>query len=123
MLSADPAAVLDRLRAICLALPETDERISHGSPAFAVAGKMFAYFWHNHHGDGLTCVCLKTTGRDEQELLIEADPDLYSWLPYLGPSGWIGLSLAAVDLDWSHVEARVVGSWRLAAPKRLAQLS
>ena len=60
-------AVLERLRAACLALPETDETISHGIPAFRVAGKMFAYFRHNHHGDGMTGVCVKTTGRDEQE--------------------------------------------------------
>jgi hypothetical protein len=120
VLSPDPDAVLARLRAICLALPETGERISHGAPAFDVAGKMFAYFRHNHHGDGLTCACLKTTGRDEQELLIEADPELYSWPAYLGPSGWIALSLADPGLDWNHVAARVLTSWRLAAPRRLA---
>ena len=119
MLSADPDGVLARVRAACLALPSTGERISHGIPAFDVAGKMFAYFRHNHHGDGLTCVCLKTTGRDEQELLMEADPDLYSWPAYLGPSGWIALSLASEDIDWAHVEGRIAGSWRLAAPAKV----
>ena len=64
MLARDPQAVLIRLRGLCLALPETDEIVSHGIPAFRVASKMFAYFRHNHHGDGTTCVCLKTTGRD-----------------------------------------------------------
>jgi phosphoribosylglycinamide formyltransferase-1/phosphoribosylamine--glycine ligase/phosphoribosylglycinamide formyltransferase/phosphoribosylformylglycinamidine cyclo-ligase len=122
MLSADPAADLARLRSLCLALPETGERVSHGSPAFDVAGKMFCYFWHDHHGDGLTAACVKTTGRDEQDLLIEAAPELYSWLPYLGPAGWIGLNLAAEDLDWGHVEARLLTSWRLAAPKRRAHI-
>ena len=39
MLSADPEAVLAQVRDICLALPETDEVISHGIPAFRVAGK------------------------------------------------------------------------------------
>jgi hypothetical protein len=80
---------------------------------------MFAYFRHNHHGDGLTVVCLKTTGRDEQEMLIEADPALYSRPAYLGPSGWISLSLASADTDWSHVGAWVAKSYGLtAAPKR-----
>ena len=120
-LVADPDATLARLRAACLALPETGERVSHGSPAFDVAGKMFCYFWHNHHGDGLTAACVKVTGRDELDLLIEADPDLYSWLPYLSPGGgWVGLCLADPELDWDHVEARLLSSWRLAAPKRLA---
>jgi hypothetical protein len=87
-----------------------------------VAGKMFAYFRHNHHGDDNTCVCLKTTGRDEQEMLMEADPELFSWPAYLGPSGWIAMSLAADDTDWAHVEARLLASWRLAAPRRLAAI-
>jgi hypothetical protein len=119
MLAADVDAALMRLRSLCLALPETGERLSHGMPAFDVAGKMFCYFWNNHHGDGLTAACVKTTGRDEQDLLIEAAPGLYSWLPYLSPSGWIGISLAADDLDWAHVKSRLLSSWRLAAPRRL----
>ena len=119
MLSSTPDAVLVRLRAACRALPETDETISHGIPAFRVAGKMFAYFRHNHHGDDRTVVCLKTTGRDEQDLLIEADPDLYSWPAYIGPSGWIAMNLAPVDIDWNHVAERIASSWRLAAPRRL----
>jgi hypothetical protein len=122
MLAADPQAVLHRLRALGLALPETDEVISHGIPAFRAAGKMFAYFRHNHHGDGLTCVCVKTSGRDEQEMLIEAEPGLFSRPAYLWPSGWVALSLADPDTDWDHVEARLLTSWRLAAPRRLAAI-
>ena len=119
MLSSTPDAVLVRLRAFCLALPETTEKISHGIPAFQVAGKMFAYFRHNHHGDGRTDVCVKTNGRDEQELLMEMDPDTYSWPAYIGPAGWIAVSLADGIVDWGLVEGRLSSSWRLAAPKRL----
>jgi phosphoribosylglycinamide formyltransferase-1/phosphoribosylamine--glycine ligase/phosphoribosylglycinamide formyltransferase/phosphoribosylformylglycinamidine cyclo-ligase len=122
MADLDTDAILARLRGLCLALPATGERLSHGMPAFDVTGKMFCYFWNNHHGDGLTAACVKTTGRDEQDLLIEAAPDLYRWLPYLGPSGWIGLDLAAADFDWAHLEARLLASWRLAAPKRLTRI-
>lgn len=118
MLASDPKAVEARLRAACLALPETDEKVSHGIPAFSVAGKMFAYYRHDHHGDGMTVVCVKTAGRDEQEFLLEADPDTYSRPAYLYPSGWIAVTLA--EPDWALVEARLLTSWRLAAPKRLA---
>ena len=118
MLASDPAAVEQRVRDLCLALPETGERVSHGIPAFDVAGKMFAYFRHNHHGDGMTSVCVKTTGRDEQEMLIEADPDLYSWPAYIGPSGWIAINLAPDDTDWDHVTDRLRRSHALAAPPR-----
>lgn len=120
MLAADPAAAEQRLRDLCLSLPETGERISHGIPAFDVAGKMFAYFRHNHHGDGMTVVCVKTTGRDEQEFLWEADPDTYSKPAYLWPSGWVAVALAEEVVDWALVEGRLRTSWRLAAPKRLA---
>lgn len=120
MLSPDPAAAEARVRALCLALPETGERVSHGIPAFDVAGRIFAYFRHNHHGDGMTVVCVKTAGRDEQEFLIEADPDTYSRPAYLWPSGWIAVDLA--QPDWDLVQARLATSWRLAAPKRLRTL-
>jgi hypothetical protein len=121
MLSPTPDLVLERLRALCLALPEASERISHGIPAFDVAGKMFAYFRHNHHGDGRTAVCVKTSGRDEQELLLELDPDLYHRPAYLGPSGWVGIDVASEDTDWTHVGERLRTSYRLAAPTRLAR--
>ena len=119
MLSADPAAALDRLRCIALALPATGETLSHGAPAFAVAGRMFAYFRHDHHGDGRTDVCVKTGGRDEQDMLIAADPDRYSWPAYLGKAGWIAISLAADEPDWEHVADSVRTSYRFAAPARL----
>lgn len=119
MLARDPAAAEQRLRDLCLSLPETGERISHGIPAFDVAGKMFAYFRHNHHGDGMTVVCVKTSGRDEQEFLYEADPDIYSKPAYLWPSGWVAVALAEDRVDWALVEARLRSSWKLAAPKKL----
>ena len=119
MLAADPKAVEQGLRDLALALPETTEKLSHGSPAFFVAGKMFAYFAHNHHGDGLTMVGVKTHGRDEQDLLMEADPDTYSWPAYTGGAGWIAISLA--EPDWALVATRLEMSWRLAAPKRLTR--
>jgi hypothetical protein len=117
VLSPDPEAVLKRLRAICLTLPQAGEKVSHGIPAFHAAGRMFAYFRHNHHGDGTTAVCIKTTGREEQEMLLEADPALYSWPAYIGPSGWIAMNLAGAHTDWPHVEARLRTSHGLATRK------
>lgn len=120
--TVSPHVLLERVRAACLDLPETSEKVSHGIPAFAVAGKMFAYFRNNHHGDGMVSLCLKTTGREEQDMLIENDPDLFSWPAYLGPSGWIAMRLDQPSLDWTHVEDRIFKSWRLAAPRKLADV-
>ncbi|TKD51181.1 MmcQ/YjbR family DNA-binding protein [Sphingomonas baiyangensis] len=120
-LAVEPDGALARVRAAALALPETGEKVSHGIPAFHVAGKMFAYFRHDHHGDGQTVLCVKTGGRDEQDLLIEQAPELYSWPAYIGPSGWIAMAIGADDTDWTHVENRIARSWELAAPRRLLE--
>ena len=120
MLSRDPDAALARLRTLALALPRAAERLSHGSPGFFIArGKFFAYFSHDHHSDGMTFVAVKTTGRDEQGMLIEAAPQIYSWPAYIGPAGWIAIDLAG-DVDWRLVDQRLKASWRLAAPTKLA---
>ncbi|MFL5295006.1 MAG: MmcQ/YjbR family DNA-binding protein [Phenylobacterium sp.] len=122
MLSDDPEAVLARLRTLALALPRAAERLSHGSPGFFIeGGKFFAYFSHDHHGDNDTAVCVKTTGRDEQDMLMEAAPEVYSWPVYIGPGGWIAINLAGDEVDWGLVDARLRSSWRLVAPKRLAE--
>lgn len=111
---------LDRVRAAALALPETEETVAHGQPTFFVAGKQFAQFRADHHGNGLTMVCVKTGGSDEQEMLIEANPAVYSSPAYLGASGWVGMTLAG-DPDWALVEDRIARSWELAAPARLLE--
>ncbi len=43
---------LERVRRVCLALPEASERLSHGEPTFFVRGNVFVMFANNHHGDG-----------------------------------------------------------------------
>ena len=110
---------LDMVRAAVLELPETDEKLSHGQPTFFVAGKQFAQFRDNHHGDGRTVVCVKTSGLDEQAMLLEADPETYSKPAYL-PS-WISIDLAGESADWDHVADRIAASWELAAPRRLLE--
>jgi hypothetical protein len=111
---------LDRIRSVALALPEAEEKVSHGQPTFFVAGTQFAQFREDHHGDGLTVVCVKTGDADEQAMLIEANPAVYSRPAYLGASGWVGMDLAG-DVDWALVEDRIARSWELAAPSRLLE--
>lgn len=113
---------LEKLRTIALALPEADEKLSHGMPAFFITkGKMFAYFWHAHHGDGVTAAIVKTSGPEEQAMLIEMEPDLYYRPPYFGPSGWVGIHLDRPDTDWDRIGDRVAISWELVAPRRLLE--
>src|SRR4051812_11876208 len=106
---------LDRVRASALKLPETEERLSHGQPTFFVAGKQFAQFRDDHHGDGKTVVCVRTSGLDEQAMLLESDPVTYSKPAYLHHAGWISTRVDLADVDWDHVGDRIAMSWELAA--------
>ena len=113
--------LLQKVRAAALELPETTEKLSHGQPTFFVAGKQFAQVRENHHGDGKTVVCVKTSGLDEQAMLIESDPETYSKPAYLHPAGWVSINLAGDQVDWDHVADRIAASWELAAPRRLLE--
>jgi hypothetical protein len=115
------SAALDKVRAAALELPETSQKLSHGQPTFFVAGKQFAQFRDNHHGDGRTVVCVKTSGLDEQAMLLKSDPETYSMPAYLHHAGWISINLSAPSVDWDHVGDRIAASWELAAPRRLLE--
>jgi hypothetical protein len=115
------SAALEHVRAEALQLPETEERLSHGQPTFFVAGKQFAQFRDNHHGDRRTVVCVRTTSLDEQAMLLESDPVTYSKPAYLHQAGWIAINLAGDEVDWVHVAERIAESWELAAPRRLLE--
>jgi hypothetical protein len=110
---------LEKVRANALELPATEERLSHGQPTFFVAGKQFAQFRDNHHGDGKTVVCVRVSNLDEQAMLLEADPETYSKPAYL-PS-WVSINLSGKDVDWDHVADRIAESWELAAPRSLLE--
>ena len=43
---------VERVRRLCLALPETWEKLSHGEPTFFVKKRVFAACSINHHNDG-----------------------------------------------------------------------
>jgi len=110
---------LDRVREIALELPETEERLSHGQPTFFVAGKQFAQFRDNHHGDGKTVVCVRVSSLDEQAMLLEVDPATYSKPAYM-PT-WLAINVAGEAVDWDHVGDRIAASWELAAPSSLLE--
>ena len=112
---------LDKVREAALELPETEEKLSHGQPTFFVAGKQFAQFRDNHHGDGKTVVCVKTSSLDEQAMLLESAPETYSKPAYLWPSGWVSINLRGENVDWDHVADRIAQSWELAAPRGLLE--
>jgi len=114
---------LDRVRQLCLALPETTERLSHGAPTFFVRDKKtFVTFVDNHHGDGRLAIwCHAPLG--VQEMLVEQDPERFFVPPYVGHRGWVGVRLER-NADWDEVADLIEDAYRMVAPKRLvAQLT
>lgn len=122
----DPAALLARVRTLALALPETDEQTSHGSPGFRVggdkSGKYFAYFADQHHGTAHIALLVRTGGMDELLSLVESQPDIYFKPAYYGAGGWVGIILNRPGVDWDAVAEWLERSWRGAAPRRLTRL-
>lgn len=93
---------LGRLRALCVALPDVEERLSHGTPAFFTKNRQFVHFWDDHHGDGRLAIwCAAPLGM--QEALVTADPARFFKPPYVGHRGWLGVRLDT-DIDWKEVE-------------------
>ena len=111
-------APLDRVRALCLALPETSERLSHGQPTFFIGGKRsFVMYLDNHHGDGrLALWCAAPEGM--QDMLVSAAPEHYFVPPYVGHRGWLGVRLdRAIEPD--ELAGIVEDAFVTVAPKRL----
>ena len=107
--------ILGRIRKLCLALPDTSERLSHGAPTFFVREKKsFLTVWHNHHDDGrFALMCAAPQGL--QGMLVEASPERFFVPPYVGHRGWIGMHLDR-ELDWDEVAGIVEDAYLEVAP-------
>lgn len=105
---------LERLRAICLALPEATEQLTwEVDVTFRVRSKIFA-----------------TCGSEGAGVTVKADPDEHEamlatgWEPaaYVARFGWVHRDLSGSDVDWDEIDEAVRSSYRLIAPKRLSRL-
>ena len=111
--------VLDRLRAICLALPEAHEQLAWGAPTFRVKGKLFAMYANpaTHAGAGRPGLWLHAS--KENQLLMVADrPDRFFVPPYVGVGGWVGVWLDG-KVDWAELADLARDAWRRVAPRKL----
>ena len=116
------ASPIDRLRELCLALPETSERLSHGEPTFFIREKKtFVMSVDDHHGDGVLGFWAAAPIGAQAEW-IDAGPERYFRPPYVGHRGWIGVSLDVPTTDWKEVAEIVTEAYCLIAPKSLAAL-
>jgi hypothetical protein len=109
-------SALERVRELCLSLPEVTERLSHGSPAWFVQGKKtFVMYLDDHHGDErLALWCAAPEGA--QAGLVAAAPEHYFVPPYVGHRGWIGVRLDRA-LEWDAIAGAIEEAY--IAPQRL----
>jgi predicted DNA-binding protein (MmcQ/YjbR family) len=108
------AGRLERVRALCLALPEVFERETWERPTFRVGkGKIFCMA----APDGSSAT-MKADPEEREALL--ADADRFYLPPYVGGKGWVGVYLDR-QTDWDEVAELIATSYCLIAPKRLAR--
>jgi hypothetical protein len=116
----EQARVLAKLRTICLAFPETSERLSHGAPTFFVREKRsFLMVLTNHHGDGRFAIwCAAPDGM--QKMLVEADQERFFVPPYVGHRGWLGVRLDR-GIHWDELAGIAEDAYAEVAPARLVE--
>lgn len=123
MSGVDPDVLVERLRAVCLALPEVTEKVSHGSPSWFVR-KMFVSWVGRHHGDAHLSLWAAAPEGAQAEM-VAAEPARFFVPPYVGHRGWLGMRLDVEPggPDWDEVREVVTDAYRHVAPRRLvAQL-
>ena len=106
---------IKRVRQMCLALPGTSEKLSHGEPTFFAAKRVFAMISNNHHGDGHVAVCIPAEP-GAQAALIRTNSACYYKPPYVGPSGWVGIELSQIGDD--ELAGHISDAWKLIIEKQ-----
>ena len=109
-----------RVTEICLTYPDASVEEGGEHRIYRVRARTFAYFLHDHHGDGETAVSIKIEPGMNLSL-IESDPARFYFPSYVGPRGWVSLRLIGRDVDWEEVEDLIEMSYRLVAPVTLVR--
>jgi hypothetical protein len=122
-------ATWDDVRRIALALPETDERLSHGTPAWRVREKGFVWERPLRRAD------IEALGADApdgpvlgvrladvgiKEALIADDPAVYFTTPHF--DGYPAVLVRLDRIEMAELTELVVDAWLTRAPKRVAAL-
>ncbi len=119
----DSGQLLDRLRGLCLALPEVTERPTHGAPTWFVRGRRsFAKFVdpHEHRFDERHCALWAAAPPGSRQELVASAPERF-FAPPFGGSDWVAMRLDVdpAGPDWDEVGEVVLDAYRHVAPKGL----
>jgi hypothetical protein len=108
--SAEGKEQLRRVRHICSGLPNTTEKLSHGSPTF-FHKKVYCRFTQN--GEDRVVVWIPVPP-GEQAALIRSAPAVYFRPPYVGVYGWVGIMLDQIEDE--ELAVHLHGAWKMMGP-------
>lgn len=97
------------VRRLALALPATAEKLSYGTPAFFVRGRLFARL--TDHDDALMVRCADL---DEKAALLAAEPDALFTVPHYDGYASVLVRLDRVEPD--ELAELLTDAWRARAP-------
>jgi hypothetical protein len=117
-----PEPIVERVRAICMALPETTERIDKWAFAYEIRKKPIAFLAAPADADGnpVTVIALKADP-DERRALVETGHPYFAAGGGAGAAPRLGLVLDDAT-DWDELRELITDSYRLLAPKKLSAL-
>jgi hypothetical protein len=102
----------DDVRRLALALPETAERPSYGTPGFRVKDRLFARI----HQDGCSLV-LWCASEEEKESLILSEPGVFFSTPHYEGHALVLARMAT--LDAARLAELLDDAWEVRAPARV----
>jgi hypothetical protein len=111
----DMAGMLEKVRNICLALPEAVEHIDgFGHNTFKISGKSFVISGESEKGFSLSF----KSDREAQELLLQKEH--FFKTPYIGHHGCVSIQNPDRE-DWEELTDLIQEAYLRAAPKCLVK--
>lgn len=105
--------LVERVRRICLALPEAVEVEAWGRPTFRAAKPIFVHVAAT--SEQPLSIVVKTD--PEEHLALLQDGRFYG-VPYYSRDHWVGADLDAPDTDWGLLAELIETSYRQVANRR-----
>ena len=102
----------DELRTMVLALPQTEETVAYGKPAYKAFGKFLTRLRRED-----ASIVLVGVNFDEREMLMEAEPETFHITAHYKDYPSVLARIATVDPD--TVRNLLLRRWRAVAPKKL----
>ncbi|MET4156577.1 putative DNA-binding protein (MmcQ/YjbR family) [Agromyces sp. PvR057] len=105
--------LVERVRSLCLELPEAVEVEAWGRPTFRAAKPIFTYLGASM--DRPFSIVVKTDPEEHRALVQD---DRFYGVPYFDRNHWVGTDLDASRTDWQLLAELIETSYRQVALKR-----